>query len=393
MQEKKKFICLLKYVFLLICFNAFSQKEIYKSDFVFGQNFQSGNLSGSLTILGENILIGTVDHKLYSLRKDDGKINWQIFSGKLDSSVYNYENTFFYCGIENEIRYCSQYNLKTGDKIQKLSIESINSKPYFLNNIMYCTALADGGKIVAYNLGENKVIWKQNIGYGIDFQPIYLKDKIIANAEDDNWFEIDYHGNFLKTKSKKQIYLDTTKIFVKNYKFLTHDGKEITQEFLKKNKLSNSDYLVKTDDSHTFILNESELLILGNNRKKVLQLNLEKEFPTDDFDQDAYSNILALEPESVWFSYQNHLLHYDFINKKLLRKVDLAKWNPHQIVLENRQIWLISKNDGQLYGLDFEPNQRTADEIEARAKQNVCTEPDPKKIEAARAAQEKFKNN
>ena len=393
MREKIYSIYLSKCFFLLICFNAFSQKEIYKKDFVFDQNFKSEELSGSLTILGEDVVLSTSDHKLYSLRKDDGKINWQIFAGnKLNSSLYDYENTFFHSGIENDIAYSSQYNLKTGDKIQKLSIESINSKPHFLNNVIYCTALADGGKLMAYNLEENKVIWSKNIGFGVEKQPIFLKDKIIANAEDDNWFEIDYNGNFLKSKSKKHTYLDTTKISIKNYKFLTHDGKEITQEFLKKNKLFHYDYQTRTSNTNTFILTENQLLVLGNNRKTVLQLNLEKEFAADNFDPYLYTAILATTPESVWFCCQNKLIHYDYKNKKNLRKVDLTKWNPYRIVFENRTIWLISKNDGQLYALDFEPDQKTAYEIEAKAKQNICTEPDPKMIEAAKAAQEKNKN-
>lgn len=234
----------------------------------------------------------------------------------------------------------------------------------------------------------------------MDLQPRYslfnLKDRIIANAEDDNWFEIDYNGRFFKTKSKTQISLNTTAIFVKKYKFLTHDGKEITQDFFQKNKLSSSDYKTKMNDTHTFILDEKQLLILGDNKKKLLQLGLEKEFPTDDFSQDPYNSILVIQPESVWFCYQNFLIHYDFINKKWLRKVDLTKWNPNQVIVENRKIWLISKNDGQLYALDFEPDHRTAEMLAAKAKMDFerhrCDVLDPERIELIRAAQERLKN-
>lgn len=261
---------------------------------------------------------------------------------------------------------------------------------------MYTTVLADGGRLVAYHLEENKIIWQKDIGFGVEAQPVYLKDKIIANAEDDNWFEIDYNGNFPKTKSKKYIYLDTTQFFIKEYKFLTHDGKEVNHEFLKKNKLANYDYLTKNSETNTFILTENQLLVLGNNRKTVLKLNLETEFPIDNFDPDLYTAILTATLENVWFSFQNKLIHYDFKNKKLLRKINLSKWNPHQTLLENRTIWLISKNNGQVYALDFEPSQRKADEIEARAKMDFerfrCDVPDQKMIEAARAAQEKYKN-
>lgn len=393
MFKKINSFYLLKWCLLLVCSNVFSQTEIYRSNFAF-DGFKPGGLSGSIIIAGDNVLFNAPNQKMYSIDKKEGKINWEIDAVTNSKTVpYPYNNTFFYEEYHNGVTRVVQFNSNTGGKIKDLPFTSLNTKPFFLNNIMYSTALADGGLLVAYNMDENKIVWQKNIGFGADVQPVYLKDKIIVNAEDDNWFEIGYDGNFLKTKSKKHIYLDTTQIFIKNYKFLTHDSKEITRDFLKKNKLSNADYQTKTNDTHTFVLSENQLLILGNNRKKVLQLHLEKEFPTDDFSTDTYRSILALQPESVWFCYQNFLIQYDFINKKRLRKVDLTKWNPQQILLENRTMWLISGNNGQLYGFDFEPDQQTADKIKAIADHYKCTEPDPKKIEAAKAAQEKFKNN
>lgn len=86
-------------------------------------------------------------------------------------------------------------------------------------------------------------------------------------------------------------------------------------------------------------------------------MHLETEFPTDSFAYDAYSKIVETHPESIWFYYQNYFIHYDFKNKRVLRKIDLTKWNPYQLFLEDRTIWLISKNDGQPYKLDFEPDQ------------------------------------
>lgn len=393
MSKKVNRFCFIRWCLLLVCSNVFSQTIIYKSDFVF-DDFKPSGFSGSIIMAGDNVLFNAYNQKVYSIAKKDGKINWEIDAvTNSDIIPYSYNNTFFYGKYHNGVSRVVQFNLNTGKKIKELPFTSLNTEPFFLNNIMYCTALADGGQLIAYNMNENKIIWQKNIGFGVDVQPIYLKEKIIANAEDDNWFEIGYDGNFLKTKSKKHIYLDTTQIFIKEYKFLTHDGKEITADFLKKNKLSNSDYQTKTDENHTAILTESQLLILGNNRKKLLQLYLEKEFPTDDFSNDAYRSILALQPENVWFCYQNFLIQYDFVNKKRLRKVDLTKWNPHQVLLENRTIWLLSGNNGQLYGLDFEPDQQTADKLQAIANHYKCIEPDPKMIEAAKAAQEKFKNN
>lgn len=125
-------------------------------------------------------------------------------------------------------------------------------------------------------------------------------------------------------------------------------------------------------------------------------MHLETEFPTDSFAYDAYSKIVKTQPESVRFYDQNYLSHYDFKNKRVLRKVDLTKWNPHQLLLEDRTIWLISTNDGQLYGLDFEPDQQTADFIKAKSEMereiHNPKPPDKKRIEAEKATREKFNN-
>ena len=394
MLRKVSAFYLLRWCLLFVCCSVFSQAKIYQSNLLFN-DFTSDGFLGAIIISDDIILYNTSDSKVYAIDKKEGKINWEIDAGAKSNTIpYLYNTTFFYGKYENGVLKCAQYDLKTGTKIKDLPFESLHTKPYFFNDIMYCTVLADGGKLAAYHLNENKILWQQNIGYGAEAQPLYLKDKIIANAADDNWFEIDYNGNFLKSKSKKQIYLDTNQIFVKNYPFLTHDGKEITLDFLKKNKFSNVEYKTKTTQKHTFLLSQNQLLVLGDNKKKVLQLDLEKEIPVPDFDPYAYNAILESSAESLWFYYQNHLLHYDFKNKKRLRKVDLTKWNPHQIAVENRTIWLLSKNDGQLYKLDFEPDQKTADRLEFKAKMDFerhrCSEPDPKMVEAIKAAQEEF---
>ncbi|PRZ23306.1 outer membrane protein assembly factor BamB family protein [Flavobacterium granuli] len=382
--------------FLLVSLTVFAQTAVYKSNFVF-KDFQVQEPYGSLLISGNKILFNAGNYKIYAIAKDSLKPIWETdIVSKSNAPPYLHKNTFIYSNYEKGTTTIAQYDLDTGEIIKNLSLKTINSKPYFANNTMYCTAVTDGGKLVAYHLEDNKIIWQKNIGQGVDFQPAYLKDKIIANAEDDNWFAIDYNGNFLETRSKKRTSIDSTQFFVRNYKFLTHDGREITQDFLTKNQLANAEYQTRTSDSHTFILAENQLLVLGNNRKKVLQLDLETAFPTDNFAYDAYSSILETRTESAWFCYQNYLIHYDFAKKKLLRKIDLTRWNPHQVELDNRTIWLISKNDGLLYGLDFEPDQKTADFIKAKAEMqreiHNPKPPDKKRIEAAKAAEEKFKN-
>ena len=62
------------------------------------------------------------------------------------------------------------------------------------------------------------------------------------------------------------------------------------------------------------------------------------------------------------------------------------------MVVEDTQLWLISKNDGQLVGLELDPKKVTM--IEAKAKKlseiNKCNTTDVKKIQTVKKAQDKL---
>lgn len=261
---------------------------------------------------------------------------------------------------------------------------------------MYATAFADVGKLVVYDLDKNKVIWQKNIGHGVEHNPVYESNNIIANSADGYWFEIDYKGKFISSKSKTNTYIDDEKVSAKSYEFLTHDGKEIDKDFLKKNKISDSDYVLEKSKNQTFILDEKHLTVLEKKGRKKHQFDLETLFTDEEQDFGALSAIIKTDSENIWLVYQNHLIQYDFKNDKLLRNIHLNKWSPHQLVMDGRTIWLISKNDGQLYALDFELDKKIADYIKAKADMEREIRnpkpPDKKKIEAAKAAEEKFKN-
>ncbi|WDO12245.1 PQQ-binding-like beta-propeller repeat protein [Flavobacterium sp. WW92] len=386
----------LPYVLLLASTAAFSQTEIYKSNSVF-KNFEATSLSASLVIAADKVLFNAADYKIYAIDKTSLQPVWEIYTGwKSNTPPYLHDAAFFYGNYEKGRTRVAQYDLNTGAKRKELPFESLQSEPYIANGRMYCTVLWDGGKLVAYDLQEDKTLWQKNIGHGAEVAPAYRPDRIIANAEDDNWFETDYSGNLLKGKARKHAYIDTVEVFVKEYKFLTHDGKEITPDFLRKNKIDPLEHQVKRTQSHTFILSEKQLLVLGTNKRKAGSLALETIVEEPYFDPDDAGAILTTNAESVWLYCQKQLIHYDFKNSKLLRKLDLTSWNPHQVRVDGRTIWLISKNDGQLYGLDFEPDQQTADRLRVQAERqweiNNPKPVDPKKIEAAKAAQEKLKN-
>lgn len=109
----------------------------------------------------------------------------------------------------------------------------------------------------------------------------------------------------------------------KNYEFLTHDSKEIDKDFLKKNKISDSDYLLEKSKKQTFILDEKHLTVLEKKGRKKHQLDLETLFTDEEQDFEALRAIIKTDSENIWLVYQNHLIQYDFKNDKLLRNVHL----------------------------------------------------------------------
>ena len=66
---------------------------------------------------------------------------------------------------------------------------------------------------------------------------------------------------------------------------------------------------------------------------------------------DAFAKILKADDANVWVLYNNKLLVLQYKKQKLLQTIDLQSWLPHQAVLDGNRLWLISKNDGLLYGL------------------------------------------
>jgi hypothetical protein len=63
-----------------------------------------------------------------------------------------------------------------------------------------------------------------------------------------------------------------------------------------------------------------------------------------------------VEENTVWFVYENILGVYDFKKNKTIKAYDLSSWNPHQVVLDENKVWLISKTNGELVTLELEKN-------------------------------------
>ncbi|KFC21953.1 outer membrane protein assembly factor BamB family protein [Epilithonimonas lactis] len=384
-------------LFILIFYatQTFSQTRIYKSEPVV-RSTKDEDIYNSITMVGNAIIVNMTNYRLRALSKNNYETLWEIQVG-LDSntSPYFYKDSFFYATKKGERSSMAQYDVKTGKLIKELPFESIWSKPFYVNGTMYFTGLMDGAKMLAYDIDQNQIVWEKQLGMGTA-QTVYLKDKIILDVEDKQWTEMDYNGKQIPSKSKKTITIDSTEYNVDHYEFPTHDGKEITEKFLRRKKVSGWDFTKESTEKHTVLLDERRLLIIGKGRKVVLNLDLETLVSPDLEDYHALRKIVKVGDETIWIVYQNHLIHYDFKNKKLLRDVSLSNWKPYQLILDERTIWLISSNDGQLYALDFESDGAVAEKMaREKAIENhyKCNLPDQEKIDAAKEIQKKLKTN
>jgi hypothetical protein len=81
---------------------------------------------------------------------------------------------------------------------------------------------------------------------------------------------------------------------------------------------------------------------------------------------NGYREILKIDDNTIWFFYKNLVVVYDYINYKTLKTIDVSRWSPYQVVLEDTQLWLISQNDGQLVCLELDPQKATM--LEAKTK-------------------------
>ena len=341
----------LKFFTFFICANAFCQQEIFKSNFEFSTP-ESSSLVSSFTVSENEIIFNASDFSLYGIQKNNFKTLWKTYiCWKTDLSPILQDGFIFHGYSEKGITNCYIFNLKTGEKLKKLPFGTFESEPFFDKNIVYGTALLEGGHILAYDLKEEKLLWRRFIAHGTRRNPYYIKDKIIANAEGDNWFEINYDGKLTDTGclEKASIYVDNIPC-VRNFRLLSHDKREITEDFLTKNKIESEEIIFKTTSKNTFVMTETNLLVLKDKTKKVAAIDLYNlNIETVSFSK--YIAILKADGNEIWFVWHNNLLQYDFENNRLIKTYDLVQWNPHQLAIDGKMLWLISKNDGQLYAL------------------------------------------
>lgn len=358
MCKSKCKLSFLLYIIFLCSNSIMAQSEVFKSNLYISEDNLT-NFYSSMNIDSTQIYVNANDYYFYALDKKTGKVNWSHYlANKSNKKPIIYKNSIIIGKhISEYVDKSIQIDCKSGDTIQTLKIKEISNQPFFKKDIMYVTAISEetGGCILAYNLIKNEIVWKQFIAHGVSKQPYFLNDKIVANAEDDNWFEIDYAGVLKDTLCKKQAttFVENIKC-VKYFKTLTHDNKEIDESFLSKNLGDYEVFKTKFHDNKTFFLGNETLLILGKNKKILHKVNLNDSIGTSEDYYNEFNEILKITNNSIWLFKDNRIVEYDYQKKLVNQEFDLSEWNPHSLLLENDLVYLISKKDGQLYGLKLD---------------------------------------
>ncbi|MBA4320098.1 MAG: hypothetical protein C0412_16995 [Flavobacterium sp.] len=332
-----------------------AQTEIAKSDVVFFET-SLDHFYSSFSIDTIQIYFIANDYYIHAIDKKTGKTNWSYYlANKSNSSPKIYKNSILVGKHFSEYKNSYvQLNKKTGDTIQNLLISKIETEPIFKEDIMYCTAINDevGGVIMAYDLNKNSILWKKYIGHGVSFQPYFLKDKIVAYYENQYYFELDYNGNALD-RSETCYFKNTEPPFEEHFCNIHYD---ISNQFHKDIAVKN--VTIEEIKYHyainaTVILEGNKLKIINEKNKVKKEIVIDKIITLLETGANNYTEILKVEGNTVWFFYENILAHYDFKENKTIKASDLSSWNPHKVILEGNNVWLISGNDGQLVGLEL----------------------------------------
>ena len=336
----------------LMSYNAsFSQTVFFNSKILIPEN-QLGDFYSSIGIDSTQVYFNANDYTVYAHDKKTGVLNWSYYTGNKSNTVPKGYQNFVFVGIR-EGKWI-QLNDKTGDTIQTLKIEELYTAPFFKDGLMYCAAVSPqiGGAVIAYDLKKNEIVWQKYIGHGVSFQPYFLKDKIVVNYENQFWFELDYNGNAID-KSENCYSKNSEPPFVERFCNIHYD---VLNQFNKDVAVKN--VTIEETKYHyaknaTVILKGNKLKIINEENKVKKEIVIDKIITLLETGVNDYTEILKVEENTVWFIYENILGVYDFQKNKTIKAYDLSSWNPHQVVLDGNKLWLISRNDGELVGLDL----------------------------------------
>jgi len=355
-KNKPILACILAiWVSLLYSNSARAQTEFFSTKINFPES-ELADFFSSISIDSTQVYFNANDYTVYAHDKTTGILNWSYYSGnKSDIALkFNQNSVFVPKHFSEYYDRCVQLNSVTGDTIQTLKVESLATEPHFKDHLMFCTAVSPeiGGVVFAYDLIKNAIAWQKFIAHGISEQPYFVEDKIIVNAEGDNWFEMDYNGSLMDTTCQNKLQIGSTEICTRNFKYLAHNQKEITTAFLSKH-FNSADVKIKYSNDATFILGKNKILILDNSGKITKDIKIDKDITLPETIANDYKEILKADDHFVWFYYENSVVIYNYKKNKTVKTYDIGSWDAHQAILDGNNLWLITKENGELVGVEL----------------------------------------
>ena len=341
-------------ILLLVTTTGYSQKEFFRSQQIFTTE-QLSTFYSSVTIHDGLVIFNANDYYLYAYNKIDGSLKWSVETNYKSMIPVFVQDSIIYAAIsKKEVHQAAQFNLADGKLIKALPFGPLATKPFIKNGMLYGTAIYNFGCILAYDLKKDTVAWSRFIAHGFSRQPYYFENKIMANAEANNWVALNYNGVLLDTTCKVKAALFVEDIpCVKTFTALTHDGLEI--KGVLSDNIFGTNYFdlpeMLTTDNFTVVLHDNKLRIISNKLK--INQQVEVSSLAEELADDFNTKLLKADDENIWLLYSNHLLQYNHKTKILVRLTDLTAWQPNSVLLDEGNIWLISGNDGLLYGLSL----------------------------------------
>lgn len=335
--------------FFLFSAFALAQTEFFNSKLLFSQD-NLADFSSSISIDSTQVYFNANDNNIYAHDKKTGNLNWLYYSGsKSNNAPKSHRNNVFF---ETGVGTWEQVNAKTGELVRIIRVKEVSTQPVIKDTIMYCAAVAPqiGGAIVAYDLKNHSRVWQRYIGEGVSLQPYFFKDKIVANFDEKFWFELDYTGNLLDkdTICYSKSYeppLEENYCSI-HYDLLNQYNKDVA---VKNVSIQNTKYYY--GNLMTVVLENNKLIIIDNKNKIAKEIEINKILKLPATTMNDYREILKVENQTIWLFYENILAVYDFKINKTIKTYNFDPWKPHQVLMDGTNLWLISKNNGELVGV------------------------------------------
>jgi outer membrane protein assembly factor BamB len=332
-----------------VCTGTFAQTVFFSSPKTFSKEELKG-FYASINMEGDLLLFNASDYTLYAFDKNSGNEKWNYnINWKSNNAPFLVGGQIWTKSGNDFI----QLDTATGVKQKTFSFGSIETQPVYKDGFFYFTGIgSNGGGLYAYDPQKDTIVWSRFLAHGCQRTPYYLADKIIANAEGNNWIEVQYDGQLKDaTCDTDSITFPSELPCAQQYFALSHEDEPIKGEVANDLSLDeSSEPVILTSSTHTFILNEGKLTVLGNKLKKKAFVDLSL-LDTTDAPIASYAKLLKADITYVWVVYNNHLHIYNHQKKRIEKTVNLSLWMPHQVIADNNNLWVISRKDGRLYGV------------------------------------------